>query len=181
MSGRTSTSWQATPAERTGYPTQKPQALARRIIEASSNPGDIVLDCFAGCAYVPVAAEQTGRRWIACDMSPRAWTVVRRQFAKQPDLAMTVEGEEGEYEEASPRFEGKGVLRVRGPNRLPRRSARDAAAERLPLRANLAEIRFRQKPLESGSSDMASLRGRMGNRLLVLRPHAGKEQARPSA
>ena len=137
--------------ERTGYPTQKPQALARRIIEASSNPGDIVLDCFAGCAYVPVAAEQTGRRWIACDMSPRAWTVVRRQFAKQPDLAMTVEGEEGEYEGASPRFEGKGVLKVRGPNRLPQRSARDAAAEHLPLRANLAEIRFRQKPLESGN------------------------------
>ena len=138
-------------AERTGYPTQKPQALARRIIEASSNPGDIVLDCFAGCAYVPVAAEQTGRRWIACDMSPRAWTVVRRQFAKQPDLAMTVEGEEGEYEGASPRFEGKSVLKVRGPNRLPQRSAHDAAAEHLPLRANLAEIRFRQKPLESGN------------------------------
>ena len=72
--------------ERTGYPTQKPQALARRIIEASSNPGDLVLDCFAGCAYVPVAAELLGRRWIACDMSPRAWTVVRRQFEKQPDL-----------------------------------------------------------------------------------------------
>ena len=72
--------------ERTGYPTQKPQALARRIIEASSDPGDMVLDCFAGCAYVPVAAQLTGRRWIACDMSPRAWTVVRRQFHKHPEL-----------------------------------------------------------------------------------------------
>ena len=74
--------------ERTGYPTQKPQALARRIIEASSNPNDIVLDCFAGCAYVPVAAQITGRRWIACDMSPRAWTVIRRQFHKHPDLGI---------------------------------------------------------------------------------------------
>ena len=69
-------------AERTGYPTQKPVALAERIILASSNPGDVVLDCFAGCAYVPVAAERNGRQWIACDISPRALTVLRRQFAK---------------------------------------------------------------------------------------------------
>ena len=48
--------------ERTGYPTQKPVALAERIIKASSNPGDVVLDCFAGCAYVPVAAERNGRQ-----------------------------------------------------------------------------------------------------------------------
>ena len=137
--------------ERTGYPTQKPQALARRIIEASSNPGDIVLDCFAGCAYVPVAAEETGRRWIACDMSPRALTIVLRQFAKKPELGMTVEGEEGEYDDANPRFEGKGVLRVRGPNQLPKRSAGDADAESPRLRVDLPEIKFRQRPLESGA------------------------------
>ena len=137
-------------SERTGYPTQKPQELARRIIEASSNPGDIVLDCFAGCAYVPVAAEETGRRWIACDMSPRALTVVLRQFAKKPELGMTVEGEEGEYGDANPRFEGKGVLRVRGPNQLPTRSAGDTDAESLRMRVNLPEIKFRQKPIESG-------------------------------
>ena len=68
--------------ERTGYPTQKPVALAERIILASTNPGDVVLDCFAGCAYVPVAAERNNRQWIACDISPRALTVLRRQFAK---------------------------------------------------------------------------------------------------
>ena len=134
-----------------GYPTQKPQALARRIIQASSNPGDLVLDCFAGCAYVPVAAEQTGRRWIACDMSPRAWTVVRRQFAKQPDLAMTVESEESEYDAGSPTFEGKGILKVRGPNQLPERSPDDATTERLPTRSSLRPIRFRQTPLETSA------------------------------
>ena len=140
-------------SERTGYPTQKPQALARRMIEASSNPGDIVLDCFAGCAYVPVAAEETGRRWIACDMSPRALTIVLRQFSKKPELGMTVEGEEGEYDDANPRFEGKGVLRVCGPNQLPKRSAgdADADAESPRMRAGLPEIKFRQKPLESGA------------------------------
>ena len=137
--------------ERTGYPTQKPQALARRIIEASSNPGDMVLDCFAGCAYVPVAAEETGRRWIACDMSPRALTMVLRQFAKKPELGMTVEGEDGEYDDANPRFDGKGVLRVRGPNQLPQRSEGDAGAESPRMRVGLPEIKFRQRPLESGA------------------------------
>ena len=136
--------------EKTGYPTQKPQALAQRIIEASSNPGDIVLDCFAGCAYVPVAAEETGRRWIACDMSPRAWTIIRRQFAKKPELGMTVEDAREDYEDASPRFEGKGVLRVRGPNQLPQRSEGDAGAESPRMRVGLPEIKFRQRPLESG-------------------------------
>ena len=106
--------------ERTGYPTQKPQALARRIIEASSNPGDLVLDCFAGCAYVPVAAELTGRRWIACDMSPRAWTVVRRQFHKQPDLRIVTEGEYTErYGGVQPDLGPERIIQVRGPHDLP--------------------------------------------------------------
>ena len=54
--------------ERTGYPTQKPLALYARMIEASSNPGDMVLDPFAGCATTCVAAEQLGRQWIGIDI-----------------------------------------------------------------------------------------------------------------
>jgi len=50
--------------ERTGYPTQKPLALYERIIKASSNPGDIVLDPFCGCATTPIAAERLGRQWV---------------------------------------------------------------------------------------------------------------------
>ena len=73
--------------ERTGYPTQKPAALAERIIKASCPEGGVVLDCFAGCAYVAVAAERLGRNWVACDINPRAWTVFKRQFAK-PSLAL---------------------------------------------------------------------------------------------
>ena len=69
--------------ERTGYPTQKPWALAERIIKAASNEGDVVLDPFAGCAYTAVAAETLGRQWIGCDISPRSLTVMRRQFAKR--------------------------------------------------------------------------------------------------
>lgn len=68
--------------ERTGYPTQKPVALAERIIKAVTEEGDVVLDPFAGCGYVAVAAERLDRQWIACDVSIRALTVLHRQFAK---------------------------------------------------------------------------------------------------
>ena len=58
--------------EKVGYPTQKPLALLERIILASSNPGDIVLDPFCGCATACVAAEKLGRRWIGIDVSEMA-------------------------------------------------------------------------------------------------------------
>ena len=66
--------------ERTGYATQKPLALYERIIKASSNPSDVVLDIFAGCATTAVAAEKLGRQWIACDHAYRAWTMLKRRF-----------------------------------------------------------------------------------------------------
>ena len=66
--------------ENTGYRTQKPLALYRRIIRASSNPGDTVLDLFAGCATTVVAAELEGRNWLACDMAYRASTMMMRRF-----------------------------------------------------------------------------------------------------
>lgn len=56
-------------AERLGYPTQKPLALLERIIQASSNPGDIVLDPFCGCGTSIAAAEKLGRRWIGIDIT----------------------------------------------------------------------------------------------------------------
>ncbi len=133
--------------ERTCYPTQKPQALARRIIEASSNPGDVVLDCFAGCAYVPVAAELAGRRWIACDMSPRAWTVVRRQFHKQPSLRIKTEGDIAYDEPLQFRLGDDRVIAVRGPNQLPVRETPEQA--HLPTRRLPTTVKYRQKPLET--------------------------------
>lgn len=66
--------------ERTGYVTQKPLELYERIIKASSNPGDVVLDIFAGCATTAVAAENLGRQWVACDMAYRSWTMLKRRF-----------------------------------------------------------------------------------------------------
>ena len=66
--------------EITGYSTQKPLELYERIIKASSNKGDVVLDVFAGCATTAVAAERLGRQWVACDMAYRAWTMLKRRF-----------------------------------------------------------------------------------------------------
>ena len=54
--------------ERTGYPTQKPLALLKRIILASSNEDDVVMDPFCGCATTCVAAQQLGRKWIGIDL-----------------------------------------------------------------------------------------------------------------
>ena len=62
--------------ERTGYPTQKPLALLERIIKASSNPGDVVLDPFCGCATTPVAAERLGRQWVGMDIWNKAYQMV---------------------------------------------------------------------------------------------------------
>ena len=63
--------------EKTGYPTQKPLKLLERIIKASSNPGDVVLDPFCGCATACVAAEQLNRQWIGIDISPSAEDITK--------------------------------------------------------------------------------------------------------
>ncbi len=66
--------------ERIGYPTQKPLALLERIIKASSNEGDFVLDPFCGCATACVAAEQLGRRWAGIDISSKAVELVNMRL-----------------------------------------------------------------------------------------------------
>ena len=67
--------------ERIGYPTQKPLALLNRIIRASSNEGDMVLDPFCGCATACVAAENLGRQWAGIDISPKAGELVMQRLA----------------------------------------------------------------------------------------------------
>lgn len=67
--------------ERTGYPTQKPEALLERIILASSNPGDIVADFFCGSGTTPLVAARTGRRFLAADETFRAVHTTRKRLA----------------------------------------------------------------------------------------------------
>ena len=69
--------------ERVGYPTQKPIALLERIIQASSNKGDMVLDPFCGCATTCVAAEKLGRQWIGIDVSKKAYDLVKIRLDKE--------------------------------------------------------------------------------------------------
>ena len=74
--------------ERLGYPTQKPLALLERIIKASSNPGDMVLDPFCGCGTTVHAAESLGRRWIGIDISPFSTGLIRERLDDNfPQLA----------------------------------------------------------------------------------------------
>nr|WP_237462487.1 site-specific DNA-methyltransferase [Leucobacter chromiireducens] len=70
-----------TGSERTGYPTQKPVGILRRIIQASTRPGDWVLDAFAGSGTTGAAAAELGRRFVLIDDNPEATEVMRRRFA----------------------------------------------------------------------------------------------------
>ena len=72
--------------ERTGWATQKPLALYRRMIEASSNEGDLVLDPFCGCATTCVAAEQLQRRWIGIDIDPEAENVTKNRLREETGI-----------------------------------------------------------------------------------------------
>ena len=72
--------------ERTGYPTQKPLALLTRIIRASSQEGDLVLDPFCGCATALVAADRLGRQWAGIDLSPLAVKLVDDRIAADRGL-----------------------------------------------------------------------------------------------
>ncbi|HVC88293.1 MAG TPA: DNA methyltransferase [Gaiellaceae bacterium] len=69
--------------EREGYPTQKPEALLDRVIEASSNRGDVILDPFCGCGTTVTVAERLNRQWIGIDISPTAARVMRRRLQRQ--------------------------------------------------------------------------------------------------
>ena len=71
---------QAQAQERLGYPTQKPEALLERIINASSNEGDVVLDPFCGCGTAVAAAERLNRRWIGIDVTHLAITLIRHRM-----------------------------------------------------------------------------------------------------
>jgi DNA modification methylase len=71
--------------ERTGFPTQKPEALLERIVLASSQPGDWVADFFCGSGTAPAVASRHGRGWLACDRSPLAVQTTYRRMLLQAD------------------------------------------------------------------------------------------------
>lgn len=79
--------------ERLGYPTQKPVALLERILSASSNPGDIVLDPFCGCGTTIHAAEKLGRQWIGIDVTHLAISLIEKRLKDAfPGIKFDVHG-----------------------------------------------------------------------------------------
>lgn len=98
--------------EALGFPTQKPEALLERMIRASSNPGDLILDCFVGSGTTAAVAQKLGRRWIAADVnkgavqttSKRLQTIIREQIEAgvQPQQATLALGERTDAEETPP-------------------------------------------------------------------------------
>ena len=70
--------------EKTGYPTQKPSGILRRVIQASSKEGDLVLDFFAGSGTTGAAAAELGRNFILIDQNPESIEVIRERFKELP-------------------------------------------------------------------------------------------------
>jgi site-specific DNA-methyltransferase (adenine-specific) len=96
--------------EKTGYPTQKPMGILRRIITASSRAGDLVVDFFAGSGTTGAAALELGRRFLLVDDNPEAIEVMRKRFAGHDGVL---------FEDAA--------SRGRRPSRAPRKSAARAS------------------------------------------------------
>jgi site-specific DNA-methyltransferase (adenine-specific) len=106
-------------AEKTGYPTQKPIGILRRIVAASSRPGATVLDFFAGSGTTGAACLELGRRFILVDSNPEAMRVMNERFAAAPGIewfgwplgAGDSAGEEAGYLGPEPRGEGGAARR----------------------------------------------------------------------
>lgn len=81
-----------------GYDTQKPEALLERIIESSSNEGDLVADCFCGSRTTGVVAERNGRRWLMCDLSRFAIHTTRKRLLSLPGVKPFAVQNLGKYE-----------------------------------------------------------------------------------
>jgi DNA modification methylase len=75
--------------QRTGWPTQKPEALLARIIQATTRPGDLVADFFCGSGTTAAVAERLGRRFVAVDASPDAVAITRKRIAALRSTAQT--------------------------------------------------------------------------------------------
>lgn len=95
---------QASSAEKLGYPTQKPLPLLERVIESSSNPGDVVLDPFSGCGTAISAAQKLGRQWIGIDITHLAIAMhksrLKDMFNLEPGKDYRVIGEPEDLESA---------------------------------------------------------------------------------
>ena len=127
-----------TSPERTGYPTQKPLALYERIIQVSSNEGDIVLDPFCGCATTPIAAERLGRQWVGMDIWDGAHQMVLNRLESE---GLAVKGKPSNRE-------GQGLLTFTDIHfeTTPPTRTDDGEPSTLPLRTPTGQISRHPRP-----------------------------------
>ena len=131
--------WLSNEAEKLGYPTQKPLGLLERIIAASSNEGDIVLDPFCGCGTAVHAAQKLGREWIGIDVTHLAISLIEKRMKDAfPGIEFTVEGTPKDLASAQDLAErDKYTSSSGGPCRWSTRSP-SAARRRAPTAASTA-------------------------------------------
>jgi adenine-specific DNA-methyltransferase len=137
--------------ERVGYPTQKPESFLERFIQTSSNPGDLVLDCFCGSGTTAAVAEKLGRRWITCDLGRFAIHTARKRLLGITGVKPFVVQNLGKYERQAwqaAEFE----------------NVQDAAAREARYRAFILEL-YRAQP-----SSGAWLHGIKGGRMVHVGP-----------
>lgn len=113
---------QAQSEEREDYPTQKPEALLERIIQASSNPSDLVMDCFIGSGTTVALAQKMGRRWIGCDINKGGIQTTSKRISdiiieqtKANNVAITpnfLPADDGQTEQPAPAQLSFSVFRV---------------------------------------------------------------------
>ena len=130
--------------ERTGYGTQKPLALYRRIIEAASNKDDVVLDPFCGCATTLIAAEITGRQWIGIDLWEDVYETVEGRLVnlKEADL----EGSDGLVkEEGLPIFDTSKITRITNPSQIENPYTGESSA---PYQESIIRHTYKKAPWE---------------------------------
>jgi len=116
--------------DRTGYPTQKPTALLRKLLKASSNEDDLVLDCFVGSGTTAAVAETLNRRWIACDLGRFAIHTTRKRLLSIPEVKPFVVQNLGKYERQAWQTS---EFRTSTPDELEQQRLREAAYRRFIL------------------------------------------------
>jgi hypothetical protein len=117
--------------EKVGYPTQKNEALVSRIVRASSNPGDLVLDFCVGSGTTAVVAEKLGRRWVACDASPIGVHTTRKRLLRLPQVGPLLV-QSVATGSSSPSAEGESAVR-RAARKLGARVAVDGRSATIEL------------------------------------------------
>jgi adenine-specific DNA-methyltransferase len=140
------------------YPTQKPEALLDRILKASSNENDLILDCFCGSGTTPAVAEKLGRRWIACDLGRFAIHTTRKRLLNiecvKPFLVQNL----GKYER---QLWQAGTFAESAGSRRPLAETTEQAAERQRKYTDFILRLYNAKPLSGGTALHGVKNGRL--------------------